>query len=171
MSSTSAAVRRASAASAPRPLVAPSPAPSRGRPAPAPQLTVVEPVPARLRRGPFVALIVTLLASGLLGLLLLNTVLAQDAFVIHDLERRTAVLSDREQALKEEVAIQESPERLARRAQGLGMVPLSSPAFIGPDGVLGVPAPATPAPGSPDDRVAQRADPAARGAAAVREQQ
>jgi hypothetical protein len=95
-----------------------------------------------------VVLVVALLAVGLLGLLLLNTVLNQDAFTLHQLEQRTAVLTDREQALVERVAVEESPARLAARARALGMVPSSSPAFIrAADGaVVGVPAPATPAP-------------------------
>ncbi len=77
----------------------------------------------RPAKAPFVALVLTLLATGLLGLLMLNTLLAQDAFVLHALEKRTAELADQEQALQQEVAALAAPGALARAARSYGFVP------------------------------------------------
>lgn len=102
---------------------------------------------ARPTRAPFVILISALLAAGLVALLLLNTLLAQDSFAMHALQKQTATLSDDEQALAQAVAREQTPQSLAQRAAGLGMVPAPNPVFrMGPDGqVLGVATPAAPA--------------------------
>lgn len=81
-------------------------------------------------RMPFVFLIVGLLGGGLISLLLLNTVLAQDAFAAHALRQRTTVLEQREQALRQEVARAEAPDALAEKARALGMVPAKGNAFV-----------------------------------------
>jgi hypothetical protein len=97
-----------------------------------------------LRRSPFVAVVVSLLAAGLLGLLVLNTALAQDAFRLHTLKQESRALEDREEALRREVEAAQSPQELAGRATELGMVPAGPPAFLRlADGaVLGSTAPA-----------------------------
>ena len=94
-------------------------------------------------KTPFVLVVVLILVSGLLGLLALNTVLAQDAFTLHSLQVSSRVLADREQALQRQVADLQSPQSLAARATRLGMVQGGPPAFLLlPDGkVLGAPAP------------------------------
>jgi len=140
---TQGAVRARTAAPAPAP---PSP---RER-----HLTIVPPRRWRAPRAPFVLLVITLLVGGLVTLLLLNTALAQGAFVIHDLESQSAQLADREQALQQEVALEASPARLAKRARQLGMVPSENPVFLRTsDGrVLGVPQPATAPPRPVDHR-------------------
>lgn len=81
-------------------------------------------------RTPFVAVVVLLLLTGLLGLLLLNTVLAQDAFRLHALQVDGRALADREQELQRDVADLQSPRSLAARATSLGMVPGGPPAFL-----------------------------------------
>jgi len=81
-------------------------------------------------RTPFVATVVLLLLTGLLGLLLLNTVLAQDAFRLHALQVDGRALADREQELQRNVADLQSPRSLAARATSLGMVPGGPPAFL-----------------------------------------
>ncbi len=83
-----------------------------------------------LRRSPFVAVVVSLLAAGLLGLLVLNTALAQDAFRLHTLKQESRALEDREEALRREVEALQSPSELAGRAAELGMVPAGPPAFL-----------------------------------------
>ncbi len=100
----------------------------------------------RPTRAPFVVLISALLVAGLMALLLLNTLLAQDSFALHALQKQTASLSDTEQALAQEVARAQTPQSLAQRATGLGMVPAPNPVFrAGPDGqILGVATPASP---------------------------
>lgn len=111
-----------------------------------PGLRLVPPVRTRpgVRTAPFVVLVVTLLAAGLVGLLMLNTVLAQDAFVLKDLRRTAAALTDQQQALMQDVAAAASPAQLAARARELGMVENRNPVFIrlADARVLGVPAPA-----------------------------
>ena len=94
-------------------------------------------------RTPFVLVVVLILVTGLLGLLALNTVLAQDAFKLHALQVSSRVLADREQALQRQVADLQSPQSLAARATRLGMVQGGPPAFLRlPDGtVLGAPEP------------------------------
>ena len=93
-------------------------------------------------RAPFVAVVVLILAAGLLGLLLLNTVLAQDAFRLHALQLQARVLADQEQALQRDVERLQSPQVLAAKASALGLVPAGPPVFLRlSDGkVLGVPA-------------------------------
>lgn len=81
-------------------------------------------------RAPFIAAVVVILALGLLGLLLLNTVLAQDAFRLHSLQVQGRVLADHEQGLQREVERLQSPQSLAARAATLGMVPGGPPAFL-----------------------------------------
>lgn len=90
-------------------------------------------------RAPFVLLIVGLLSGALVSLLLLNTVLAQDAFELTRLQQSTKQLEQERQALTLENAEEESPAQLGLKAKNLGMVQPTQPAFIdGPTGrVLG----------------------------------
>ena len=94
-------------------------------------------------RAPFIAVVVVLLAAGLLGLLLLNTVLAQDAFRLHALQLQGRILADQEQSLQRDVERLQSPQSLAARATALNMVPGGTRAFLElPSGkVLGVAVP------------------------------
>jgi hypothetical protein len=103
---------------------------------------VVLPTPSRAPRPPVVLCVGALLTLTLLGLLLLNTVLAQGAFTVHDLQRRTAALSDEQERLQTQVSLQGSPLVLAAKARRLGLVQVRDPAFIrSSDGVvLGHPA-------------------------------
>ena len=92
-------------------------------------------VPARRPqpvRGAFAGVVAAVLGLGLLALLGLNTLLGQNAFVIQDLRQQAAQLSDREEALRQEVAELEAPARLADQARALGMVPAPQPAFVDP---------------------------------------
>jgi len=125
--------------------------PGRGaaRP-PRPALRVVAaPAPDRARTA-FVALCLLLLGGGLLTLLLVNTAMANGSFRLHDLQATSDQLTDRQEALRQDIAVQAAPERLAARARALGMVPSGSAAFLRlSDGkVLGV-AKAAPAPPPP----------------------
>ncbi len=138
-----------------------------------PQLTVVAPRRQRAARVPFALVVLLVIGGGLIGLLLLNTVLAQDAFVLHDLQRRSVILGDRQQQLQETVVREEAPSVLAGRAAALGMVPGGSPLFLRlPDGkILGKPrasrglAVAMPAPAptpAPTPTVTPSANPSAK---------
>jgi hypothetical protein len=127
-----------------RPLGPAKPQPGRapGR-QPRPGLLLVPPLRTGAPRAPFVVLVGTLLTGGLAGLLFLHTALAEDSFRLHDLKNRSALLTDREQALEQQVAQEASPKRLSAKAEALGMVHSVNPVFIRlTDGkVLGKPKP------------------------------
>src|SRR3954453_935240 len=121
-----------------------------------PGLSLV-PTPTRARRAPFVALILGILLLGLIGLLLLNTASAQDAFRLHRLQLSAANVNDQRQEVSEAVNQLPGPAGLAAEAQKLGMVPIETPAFWKPgdplppgarvlDGLVVVPAAGTAAP-------------------------
>lgn len=114
------------------------------RPTPRPPVRAVESPSVAPARAPFVALVLVVLSLGLGALLLLNTLLAQGSFTLHALEGKVADLADREQELQQRAAELASPQRLARSAAALGMVPSENPAFLrAEDGkVLGEPVPA-----------------------------
>jgi hypothetical protein len=98
-------------------------APARSQPA-RPRLTLVAAPTAG--RVPFVLAVGAVLAAGLVTLLLLHTLAAQDAFTVHQLQHRTASLSDQEQALVVANEQAQAPSGLAMRAAGLGMIPATS---------------------------------------------
>jgi hypothetical protein len=83
-------------------------------------------------KAPFVLVVVGLLGGALVSLLLLNTVLAQDAFSLSELQRNNQRLNERKQALQEDIARESSPEVLHAKARGLGMRDPDRPAFIDP---------------------------------------
>jgi cell division protein FtsB len=119
-----------------------------------PVLRLVPDVRTGAPKAPFITLVVLLLAGGLLGLLALNTLLAQDAFRLHSLSAEGKALADREQVLEREVETLRTPRNLAEAARAQGMVQTGSPAFLRlEDGVvLGAEVPAEappPPPGAP----------------------
>lgn len=92
---------------------------------------------------------VAVLSVGLIGVLLLNTVISQGAFRQRELELALSRVSDDEEDLAAAVQQAESPINVEKRARALGMVPAGSPVFLRlSDGaILGEPVPAPPAPG------------------------
>lgn len=68
--------------------------------------------------------------AGLLALLVINTALAKDAFVLKDLKQQAQVLTDQREAILREVAQKSSPDRLAQNAADLGMVASTNPRFL-----------------------------------------
>ena len=94
-----------------------------------PALHVVESAASAAGRLPFVILVGAVLASGLVVLLMLHTFAAQDAFRLHDLQRRTAALGDVEQQLALADQQAQAPSTLAARARALGMVPTGTLKF------------------------------------------
>jgi len=71
-----------------------------------------------------------LLAAGLIGLLLLNTALAQGSFTLHDLRATSDQLTDTQDSLTQSLEGSESPANLAAKAASMGMVPAQSVAFL-----------------------------------------
>lgn len=102
------------------------PAPVHTRPA----LRLIPGRAAIAGRVPFAILVGTILGSGLIALLLLHTMAAQDAFRLHDLQRQAAALHDTQQQLAVSTQQLESPATLAARARQLGMVPTGSISFV-----------------------------------------
>jgi hypothetical protein len=104
---------------------------SEQRPA---RLTVAPPAPVAAPRAAFVAMVLVLVLAGVVGILVLNTKIAENAFVLDDLHRRQSTLDRDEQQLKSNLANQESPAYLAAVAGELGLVKSTSMAFLLPDG-------------------------------------
>jgi hypothetical protein len=110
---------------------------------------------AGTRRAPFVAVVLVLLAAGLVGQLLLNTSLQRGSFELYELQSAQSDLADEQQRLEQELAWRESPAALAARARLLGMVASGTPVFLHlDDGTVSgtpTPAPAPPAPLAPPE--------------------
>ncbi|OLT22892.1 hypothetical protein BJF79_46170, partial [Actinomadura sp. CNU-125] len=108
----------------------------RATPKTAPKSTV-EAAPRRVAqsppRTPFILLIVGLLGGALVSLLLLNTVLAKDAFTLTGLQQSNERLEERAQELEVENAEARSPEKIAEIAENLGMKPNEVPVFFDTD--------------------------------------
>ena len=71
--------------------------------------------------------------SGLLFLLFINTLLAQDAFVLTHLKLQAKMVSDQREAIAREIDQQSSPESLSKKALTLGMKPSQTPTFLNLD--------------------------------------
>ncbi|MGS2619165.1 hypothetical protein ACVCAH_32245 [Micromonospora sp. LZ34] len=109
-----------------------------------PRLRVAPPPPVRVPRAPFAALIVVLVVGGVLGILLVNTKINENAFRLERLQQQQAQLDLEQQQLKKQIAEAEAPGNLAAEARRLGLVEAGEPAYIRlPDGrMIGVPQPA-----------------------------
>lgn len=132
------------------------------RPAAARPKPVTPPIQTRLRvvphpaqqpsRAAFVVCVVTAMAAGLVGLLLLNIAMQNAAFELARLESRAEGLHIKAQALDLEVDRLASPDLLAERASAQGMVPNNSPVFLDLSNgkVVGKPTPAVAGTGLPE---------------------
>lgn len=87
-----------------------------------PRLIVVA-SPRTAGKAPFVILVGGLLLAGLLSLLMLHTLAAQDSFRQTSLQQRLANLTDVEQRLQQQVQLDSAPSQLRHKAHALGMVP------------------------------------------------
>lgn len=67
---------------------------------------------------------------GLLMLLLVNILLAQDAFTLSELKAEAKIVADQREAINREIDLASSPEALAKKAAELGMRPSESPVFL-----------------------------------------
>ncbi|MGB8020673.1 MAG: hypothetical protein WCF04_05550 [Candidatus Nanopelagicales bacterium] len=102
---------------------------------------------ARAPRHRLLLASVAVLAAGLVGVLLLNTIISQGAFRQHSLEIELILLAEEEERLAREAQLADSPLELEKKARALDMVPAGSPVFLRlSDGkILGEPV-AAPAP-------------------------
>ena len=135
---------RGNTALAPKAAVRVAPEAGR-RPALSPHLTVAPPAPVSVPRAPFVALVLVVVVAGVMGILVLNTKINENAFTLNHLQDQQSQLDKQEQQLDQHLAELESPNSLYRAALKLGMIPSSTPAYLQlPNGqVVGVPQPAT----------------------------
>ena len=113
-----------------RALRTPSVSSLRAPSTPPPRLRVVPVATGNPRRVPFVALVVAVLAAGLVGLLVLNTSLQRGAYTVTHLRDQAADLRLRQQNLQLDVAQLQAPQRVAEEALAIGMVQGGSPAFL-----------------------------------------
>ncbi|MGK5741892.1 hypothetical protein [Micromonospora sp. URMC 103] len=113
-----------------------------------PRLRVAPPPPVKVPRAPFAALIVVLVVGGVLGILLVNTKINENAFKLEKLQQQQAKLDLEEQQLNNQIADSEAPGNLVAEARKLGLVESGEPGYVRlPDGqTIGVPQPATGAP-------------------------
>ena len=100
-----------------------------------PRLKAAPPAPVSAPRAPFVALVLVLVLSGVIGILVLNTRIAENAFRLDALKTKQSGLDRDEERLRSDLANKESPVYLASRAKQLGLVPSKTPTFLVlPDG-------------------------------------
>jgi len=82
----------------------------------------------------FFAIFVSIVGGiGLLLLLLINTLLAQDAFTLTNLKQEAKLVSDEREAIARQIDKLSSPEALAKSATALGMKPSENPTFLSLD--------------------------------------
>jgi hypothetical protein len=67
---------------------------------------------------------------GFLGLLGVNTMLAQDAFVLSELKSESKMIADQREAISRKMEMYSSPQALANQAAALGMRPSENPTFL-----------------------------------------
>jgi hypothetical protein len=70
---------------------------------------------------------------GLMLLLLINTLLAQDAFELTSLKLEAKLVSDEREAIARQIDKISSPDALAKSATALGMKPSENPTFLSLD--------------------------------------
>ena len=106
-------------------------------------LRLVPPPRARMSRVPFLLILVGLVGVGMVGLLLLNTGLQNQAFAASQLRQQAAQISYEEGELTQLVIEAGSTRELTRRATEQGMRPNRGVAFVElPDGrITGDPTP------------------------------
>ncbi|MFM2154722.1 MAG: hypothetical protein RL382_623 [Actinomycetota bacterium] len=82
----------------------------------------------------FFAIFVSIVGGiGLMLLLLINTLLAQDAFELTNLKIEAKLVSDEREAIARQIDKLSSPEALAKSATALGMKPSENPTFLSLD--------------------------------------
>ena len=67
---------------------------------------------------------------GFLALLGVNTLLAQDAFVLSELKYESKMIADQREAILRKMETYSSPQALANQAAALGMSPSENPTFL-----------------------------------------
>ncbi|MEO6084730.1 MAG: hypothetical protein ABIQ18_16635 [Umezawaea sp.] len=114
--------------------------------------------PSAVAKAPFVVMVMAVLIVGLAAIMWLSTQAAADSYKLQEAHNQATQLSLRVEQLRQEVALGESPTKLAEAAARLGLVLAGDPAKLKqlPDGTIevygkpsAVEAPAPPPPPSP----------------------
>ncbi len=116
------------------------------------RLGVAPPSPVAVARAPFIAMLIFIVVAGVVGILVLNTMITANQFRLNNLQSQQPALDQQEQQLRQDLAQQESPGSLVAAARKLGLVPAGTLAYIQlPNGkVVGVPEPAASTPSVTD---------------------
>lgn len=101
-----------------------------------PWLRVAPPLPVAVPRAPFIALILVVVVGGVLGILMVNTKINENAFRLDKLQQQQAALDIQEQQLKQQIATAEDPGNLTAAARRLGLVAGNPVQIRLPDGRL-----------------------------------
>jgi len=119
-----------------------------------PRLKVAPPPPVTGPRVPFVALILALVVVGVLGILVVNTKIAENAFQIEKLKETGSALDLQQQELQREIAQAQAPGNLTAQARKLGMVGGGDPAYnrLQDGKIIGIPKPGAGAPSVTSDQ-------------------
>jgi hypothetical protein len=126
-----------------------------------PWLRVAPPLPVAVPRAPFIALILVVVVGGVLGILVVNTKINENAFRLSELREQQAALDVQEQQLKQEIARAEAPGNLTAAASKLGLVKGTPVQIRLPDGRLtGMMTPATEPPSIASQQDAGTGEPA-----------
>ena len=94
------------------------------------RLRVVPSLPARMARIPFISVLIAIFGVGMVGLLMVNTTLQNQAFESRSLDRQAAQLVYQQAELQSQLNQLRAPEQIARKASALGMRANPKPAFM-----------------------------------------
>ena len=78
----------------------------------------------------FATLLSVVAGIGFLILLVVNILLAQDAFTLSELKAEAKIVADQREAINRQIDRESSPAALAKKAFQLGMRPSESPVFL-----------------------------------------
>ena len=78
----------------------------------------------------FATFLTVIAAIGFLALLAINTLLAQDAFVLSELKSEAKMIADQREAISRKMELYSSPQALANQAALLGMSSSENPTFL-----------------------------------------
>lgn len=94
------------------------------------RLRAVPSLPARMARIPFISVLIAIFGIGMVGLLMVNTTLQNQAFESRSLNRQAAQLVYQEAELQSQLNKLRTPDQIAAKASALGMRANPKPAFL-----------------------------------------
>ncbi len=94
------------------------------------RLRAVPPLSGRMARVPFISVLIAIFGVGMVGLLMVNTSLQNQAFESRSLNRQAAQLIYQEAELQSQLNKVRTPDQIAAKASALGMRANPRPAFL-----------------------------------------